>query len=284
MLVEILRCLSKESPEQEMFVRRETLAIRLGCSLPTITRTLARLESQGWINRDQVKSRIRGFQVGSIALTKKAIMWLGFEPSAQKAQRCSPVIDACSSFQKQSLQRQLQPAAGSVDKPSKSTTAVGAVRLPQSLAWLTEHISPFGVCKLMKVAREKGLLLEDVTTPCATQIQQAKNGFAYIRKLLGIDRDWHSQRQEADAAVLQATAISVKKAALEERVKNIENQAYLGHDGFVRKVQRGVAVLYDLKEASALLGRNRGVCPIGESFFDAIQDGRLTPWTATALG
>lgn len=282
MLVEIIRCISKDRPSHEIYIRRNTLALRLDYSLATVTRLLARLEELGWIARDQVKSRVEGFQVGSISLTNLAVTWLGFESHPPKAQRRSSVIDACSNSieekKEQSCKRQLLQADGHVDNSTRGGKAPTRVKLPASIAWLAEYMSPFGVCKLMKDARGKGLLLEDVTSQCADQIRASRNRFAYIRSLLGLDRDWRFIAAEKEKQDIEAKTMLRAKCELAVDMEALDGRSFLGEDGLVRKVVGRVAMLYTPEEAAKALGLSRGCRPIGEAFVRALREGRIIAW------
>lgn len=285
MLVEILRCVTKDRPAEEVFVRRDTLAIRLDYSLATVTRLLARLEDQGWILRSQVKSRVEGFQVGAIALTTSAVSWLGFDLPSLKAQRHAPMSDAYrDSIEKkeQSIQRQLPQTDSPVDNSKNAEAKMPAgVRLPQPLEWLAKHMTPFGVCKLMKCAREKGIRLEDVTSLCGEQIRAATNGFAYVYALLAQDKDWKFIANEKAIATKQKAEAVQLKADLNYALKALDGRSFLGADGFVRKVSGSVALLYTPAEAAKAIGATVGSRPVGEQFLRALEEGALKPWMAS---
>lgn len=220
-LAEVLRCVCIKSPSIPVYIRRTTLAERLSCSVPTITRALSKLASLGWINRDQIKSRARGFQVGSITLTEQAISMLGLNnipasktptsqykpnPSDQKVipkknLRESSVIDACLDSKEQSLQRQLAHAPGSVDNSENAQmpTADGLKfgpkdpkRIPESFRWLhTElKISIFGIFKLMRMASAQETRLEHIAAAARDAIKASAAPFSYIASLIKLDRDW----------------------------------------------------------------------------------------------
>jgi DNA-binding MarR family transcriptional regulator len=281
MLVEVLRCISKTQPQAPVFIRRETLAIRLECSLPTVTRQLNHLEDLGWISRHQVKSRSKGFQVGSLTLTKKSIESLGVLMTTSTAQRQSLVIDACSnSIKEQSLKRQLpQAVAFSKELPTQKT--VKEIKLPESLTWLTKHMSPFGVCKLMKDAKTFGVRLEDVTTQCHEQISSAKNGFAYVRSLLNLNRDWTFMATQKAADSAERVAVEAQRADMLADLVLLQGKSFIGSDDYVRKVEGNMIVIYSKHEALKKIGVPMGSKPITTSFISAIETGLLLSWTAT---
>jgi hypothetical protein len=273
MLVEVLRCVPRKQPEEGAFIRRDTLAVRLACSVATVTRILARLEELGWILRDQIKSRARGFQVGSIALTKAAAEWLGLYLPLPTAQRHAPVIDACSS-PIQSLQRQLPCPASSDDKSSQTQPGLLG-RLPEALRWLAQKVSPFGIFKLMGLARRRGVQLETVTTQCRDQIAAANNGYAYIRGLLAVDKDWsYLAAQDASKAAAEAKAAELR-ATVSHAVDALEGQDFIRPDGLVCKVRAGWVSVYTPDEAARSVGVAIGCRPVDSAFVDEVERGEV---------
>lgn len=87
LLARIVGLADKQDPARDIHVRRTTLASWIGVSVATIQRLLLSLEQAGWITRDQVKSRRRGFQVGEIRLTELAIHRLFAPGAAAHAER-----------------------------------------------------------------------------------------------------------------------------------------------------------------------------------------------------
>ena len=276
-LAEVIRCVDRKRPQQAVYVRRDTLADREGCSVPTITRALARLATLGWIVRDQVKSRIRGFQVGSVELTLEAIAWLGLlEPSP--ALRESPVIDASSSFNIQCIHRQ-PPAAGAVKKEVRKAKPG---ELPSGLQWL-EHakVSRNGVFLLMGIARKRGLLLETVVGLCREQILAARMPFAYIRDLLALDKDWERAAGSLNESKASEAQEREREAACRERGVRLQNAA--GQWWLAPTKRQLLRVEGDLFMTYALLedgsaGRAIGTRPDVDVVLRAIEEGRLVAW------
>lgn len=278
MLVEVLRCVSRKQPEKGAFIRRDTLAIRLACSVATVTRVLARLEELGWILRDQVKSRVRGFQVGSIALTKAASTWLGLHLPSPIAQRQAPVSDACRT-PLQSLQRQLPQAASPVDESTSKPHDTDAARLPEALRWLVEKVTPFGIFKLMGLARQRGLLLEAVTQQCQAQIRSAHNGFAYIQGLLALDKDWaYIAQTQAEKAAAVGEGAQVRDQ-LAEFAKSLEGRDFVRADGAVCKVRAGWVTVFAAADAISRIAAPMGSRPIDAAFVQGIESGELRSWS-----
>jgi len=326
-LAEILRCIPKASPTEPVFVRRNTLAVRLDISLATLTRGMARLQDLGWIVRDQVKSRIRGFQVGSVALTSLAAERLGFGDTHPQAQRCAPLSDACSYSKEnteQSLERHPAQAPGPVverrlecvvqpitattaeensalevvcavtpaaieltetakldqpdDSVSRASSSKPRIRLPEPLAWLADHMTPAGVCLLMKEARDRGMRLEDVVSQCAEHVRKASNAFAYVRRLLAGDRDWSGAAKQSKEAAEQQAAAARTRLQFESELQALEGACFVGKDGFVRKVMRGMAVFFTPAEARLKVGTSSGARAVSQEFLCAVRDGLLMPW------
>lgn len=276
-LAEVIRCVDRRRPQQAVYVRRDTLADREGCSVPTITRALARLASLGWIVRDQVKSRIRGFQVGSVELTSEAIAWLGLlEPSPTL--RESPVIDASRSSSIQCIHRQ-PPAAGLVKKHSVKAKPG---ELPDALRWL-EHtkVSRSGVFLLMGLARKRGVLLEAVVTLCREQILAARTPFAYIRDLLTLDKDWTRAAQtvlNSRAAEVEAQDREAKRCVRQERMAKAAGRWFLApRKRQLLRVEGDIFMTYALGQ-DGQPSHTLGARPDVDVVLCAIDEGRLIAW------
>lgn len=293
-LAEVVRCISISKPTLPIPIRRETLAARLDCSVPTINRALALLESQGWIVREeQVKSRRIGFQVGAIALTSGAASSLGFNlPSPaqvdreekQKNLRESPVIDAIWIPEQSS--RQPQQADGLAQKRSEeqpnsqAKPVIDESRIPQGLQWLLKMgITPFGVFKLMKEARNAGALLEDVAQACLEHIQKAKKPFAYISTLISQKKDWKwlaaqsKQVQEVEkASHVEAQAASEWKS----QVEKVQGKILIDREKSIAwKIVEALAVGFRLDPRTEKLGEGIGSRPFTPGFMRAVDEGRL---------
>ena len=137
----------------------------------------------------------------------------------------------------------------------------------------------------MREAGQRKTRLEDVVRCCAEQIRAARNAFAYLRTLLGQDRDWAwlATRQDGAAqAAEQATHAAGQAAASRRKVQDgiaaLAGQAFIGGDGLVRRIEAGMALVYTPEEASKRLGRPLGARPLGEAFLAALRGGQLQPW------
>jgi hypothetical protein len=285
-LAEIVRCVDRRQPHQAVHVRRDTLAAREGCSVPTITRALARLVSLGWVKRDQVKSRVRGFQVGSVELTAEAIAWLGLLEPFEKAPSpplCeSPVIDASGSSGIQCIHRQ-PPVGGSSEKhPQQPVSKAKPGEIPASLQWLVEcNVSRNGVFLLMRLARQRGVLLETVATLCRQQIESARMPFAYLRDLLGRDKDWAWVAQSQVQAAAEQVDDRDREAArdaIAQRLGSLSGRWWLAPTKRqLLRVEGGVFMVYGLGD-DGQCGPLIGAQPDGAGVLGAIDAGRLVPW------
>ena len=160
------------------------------------------------------------------------------------------------------------------------------IRLPQPLRWLLAHMSAPRVCLLMREAGQRKTRLEDVVRCCAEQIRAARNAFAYLRTLLGQDRDWAwlATRQDGAAqAAEQATHAAGQAAASRRKVQDgiaaLAGQAFIGGDGLVRRIEAGMALVYTPEEASKRLGRPFGCQAAGRRV-----PGSAARWPASAVG
>lgn len=298
-LAEVVRCVDRQRPQQPVHVRRDTLADREGCSVPTITRALARLAGLGWIRRDQVKSRVRGFQVGSVELSAEAIAWLGLLEAAErapaapspappvgaaprKALRESPVIDASRSSGIQCIHRQ-PPAGGYVEqaRPSSHRKARPG-QLPDGLQWLERcRISRHGVFLLMRLARQRGVLLETVVNLCRSQIEAATLPFAYVRDLLARDKDWAwvaQSRADGQHAQAQDAARQAAREALQQRLSAVAGRWWLAPTKRqLLRQEGGVFMVYTLGE-DGRAGTSLGARTDVEVVLAAIDAGKLVAW------
>jgi len=309
LLARIVGLSDKQDPAKDIYVRRTTLASWIGVSVATIQRLLLALEQAGWIKRDQVKSRRRGFQVGEIRLTAVAISRLfGTDESCRDGRpgqpteekpiglkdvflRRSSMTDALLDTQ-QCLHR--QPDKGSFGKNVKAessnhNTNTFAPRLPHGLMWLkSAGITPAGICALMRRATASGNRLEDVAIAVKKSLKHAKNPYAYLHALVAQSRNW---RASASKVIQQAEEQkqSEQQAAAAEKVwrwiADLDGVSLIKNHGTQRYTVIGRVVL--VSEA----GQSRGAIPltvaVAEKFKADWEAGKLVfeglPKTARAL-
>lgn len=224
----------------------------------------------------------------------------------QHAQRAPSVADACIDFKEQPYQGHPAPPqvvhkgvqkktcmdATRRTQPTRADAAASAQRaphriaLPEPLRWLASHMSAVRVCWLMRQARVRGVLLEDLAEVCRHQIAAAQNAFAYIRALLERDRDWafarrdhHAQQAAAAEAEERSEGENGEQARLAQRLQHLMGRNFLGEDGLVRRVGAGFAEVFTVPEAAKALGRPLGSRPLSAGFVKALDDGRLQPWS-----
>jgi hypothetical protein len=147
-------------------------------------------------------------------------------------------------------------------------------------------MSAVRVCWLMRQARVRGVLLEDLAEVCRQQIAAAQNAFAYIRALLERDRDWafarrdhHAQQAAAAEAEARREGENGEQGRLAQRLQHLVGRNFLGEDGLVRRVGAGFAEVFTVLEAAKPLGRPLGSRPLSAGFLTALDDGRLQPWS-----
>jgi len=142
------------------------------------------------------------------------------------------------------------------------------VSLPLDLRWLVEGrlLTPFGVCALMKRARERGHLLSDVVKHARKQLQSPKvsNAFAYLLALLHrpVDYSFLAARMNADeeAAARKQDEREKEKHQM-ERVRALAGQSFAGANGDIWTIEEHGVLRIDAagQRSSSLFNQVRAV-------------------------
>lgn len=305
LLARLVGLADKHNPAQPIAVGRQTLAERLRCSRATVQRLLLRLEQLGWIERDQIKSRRLGFQVGTITLSQVAVERLFDEPDDRCEAATQPAPgqvqrhpasttrhgDDVSGLRHALLETGIQcihrqPRSGlvanpHVDKsasppsPRQQSTKKLMPRIPQALGFLLDvGISPTGLCALMRMAREQGQRLEDIGRAVLHGLRKAKNPFAYLRSLLTHPRDWtalaaHQQRREQ--AEHEAEQHRRRRANVDAWLASMEGRQVLDRaNGRILQFVGRVALVFVQQDGKHL---PQGGLPISDSTAEALMRG-----------
>ena len=304
LLAKIIGLADRRQPKTPISVSRHTLAERLGVSRPTIQRLLQRLQTLGWIERDQIKSRRWGFQRGTIALTDQALQTL-FD-DIDETDHVPPEVKTRSDHTRnadvsavnhalldteQCIHR--QPQGGFLDNPtlitpsqasqacapSQRQDALAAGRwtpsIPQPLHGLLQvGISPAGVCALMREATRLGQRLEHIWDCVQSSVAKARNPFAYLRSLIQQPRDWQALRQQRNEATQRQQQISAEQAQQSDRMRwlrEMDGKRLLDAQGRALIVM-GSVIQVMRSDADGIL-RPAGVWPATAERIDTLRNG-----------
>jgi hypothetical protein len=209
LLARLTRNISLQDPYRSVRVSVDTLAGALQTCQKTIQRTFNSLKQKGWINRDQVKKR-SGMQIADTWFTPKALEVLGLTVRTSRA--ASDNMSGASSLSTMSEDSQQIP--GHLHKTPQ---------VPKDLTLLEQlGLKPGAIFKLMGEATKVGQRLGHIVRAVEPLIRSAKFPFGYLRKLIGIDRDWATytcaatlREKEANQAVEVKVQANTVRAAIE---------------------------------------------------------------------
>lgn len=228
----LVKKISVATPFQAIFARRDTLAKESGKSVETVGRALRWLEEEGFITRQQKARRCLRGSESHLHPTPKLIGALGIgqkrRTTAQTAPQCiaappqvvnvvnkdltdlstEPAVKidgSVSALQVHSLLKKKQSdetraSTSSTPKPRQTTIVDGKV-IPNDLVWMSKDrgLPATGILRLMKLASQAGQRLSDIVGLCRAALA-ALNGkalFAYVRKLIGQDKDYSAMLRKA---------------------------------------------------------------------------------------
>ncbi|MBU6486197.1 MAG: helix-turn-helix domain-containing protein [Burkholderiales bacterium] len=254
----VLACLIRygvnlNHPEADIFVKKSTIARRLGINEATVYRSLTALAAAGLIERDpQTKLGQRYKTIAYIRLSTLALRRLGLarHPEAANAagEGCdaatgksigvkppiadsvlAPVQDVNNAPKQSSLKN--QPARGFFEK-------IGNRKVPSDLAWLhvENSLSLSGLFKLMKAAKGKGTRLSDIVTHSKDAVSaiRGRDLYAYLTNLIGlpIDHAYKAKQREALAQAAQSRAEeTAKRDRLQREISSLVGCSYESPDG-----------------------------------------------------
>lgn len=283
-MAHIISLANKDQPGKPIYVRKLTLANRLQLSEPSLRRYLSALQKRGWIEREQFISRAAGAQVGTLTLTKAAVdAFFQAPPESTPAKAKSadqPVFDRAKSsdaslvIPKQCLSRHHLPAGLSFTPEE----AEEARKVPSPLWWLLQFMKPKGIFRLMREAKLSGTLLETVANAVRDAVPKARNAFAYLRSLLGKDRDWNFYASRA-AAEQAKQVVEEQKAEIQAKRKHAATDLQ-GCTLLDSKTGRYLLpigsslLLFESKEA-VKRGQHVGALPFSDAVWKHIESGRI---------
>ncbi|MFN3627665.1 MAG: hypothetical protein ACK4S3_07275 [Parvibaculum sp.] len=310
-LASVVALSDKSNPAQAIYVRRSTLSSRLGISESQIRRYLCRLQESGWLKREQFISRSKGACVGMLALSERAMQLFAVDNPRRPATpaeipadtRCanlhnalnhSPKIEKClrrkdagdRPFVENSKPSENSPpdaANGQARRPAPSRDPEIAKRkIPEELRWLAGVMSPFGVFKLMNLAKARKTTLQTVLSVTRDAVAGARNAYAYLAGVLAEERDWGLYARRRAAAIEQDRKRQEErdKAASERSaLASLDGRAFASPEtGRVFEVLGGILSVFSSID-DWRRGRSAGSRPATGEFLVAITSGRLAPLT-----
>jgi len=154
--------------------------------------------------------------------------------------------------------------------------------LPEALRWLEQRqVSRHGVFLLMRLARQRGVLLETVVGLCRQQIEAARHPFAYVRDLLARDKDWAwvaQSRMQVEAGAAAEASRDAERNALQTRLEGVSDRWWLAPTKRqLLRVEGGLFMVYALGD-DGRAGSVIGARPDVEVVLGAIDAGKLVAW------
>lgn len=224
----ILTFANLKNPQQDIWPARDLLrAESLLQSEATLYRGLKRLETAGYITRQQKHGWIDGKFMGSIIkLTEKAIVLLGLKKVIHKTP--SSKVRGGFLYKEHSTEAQsLQKTVGE-PKPLQKPKFDKKAGLPSDLVFLLDlGVIKSGVCKLMKLAKASGKFLSDVVTTVRHRIEEMRENevYAYLLSMIGkpLDFAWIAKGKDAESAIgHEQKVLKSKLESLDTRYNGFE--------------------------------------------------------------
>ena len=218
----LLRRVSAMNGKDIFWVKRENFAKLLGASEATVYRILGALESAGLVQRVAQKRSVEGeFTVGELKLSDGLCELLGLTRetrdektfySRRESSRLSSMKDGLYNNQENT---QFSSKKQSLAEPSK--TSIEKRKIPGDLAVLLEQGLTYPqIYKLMGVAGKQGKRLSDVVAVCKAQLQKLFRNdlFAYLRKLIGVEKDFAYVREREEISNNEKQAAKLERDGL----------------------------------------------------------------------
>jgi Mn-dependent DtxR family transcriptional regulator/uncharacterized protein involved in tolerance to divalent cations len=201
-LQQLIRCVDAIDQAAPIYIKKDTLADKLGASKPTVDRALKALEEGGWIIRqNQIKSRKRGFQIGAITLTTQAIEVL-FPTVRQELPESTPTESKplCESKLSHALNDSLvTKVTTSSSKEERHPAAPSSFdreqekRIEPNLRSLLTHLTPKTINWLKGKARQNGKLLEHIVLATQAYAPKTKQIKAYLIACIQSETDFKAK-------------------------------------------------------------------------------------------
>lgn len=243
---------------------RGTIAQESGKSVETVHRVIKWLEDRGLIERAQkARAGLRGSSSPLIPTAKLLhALLLTDSNHAGKPPIVAPVQRPKTTATPSSMQATPSSEQGNFE-------TFGKLKLPADLGWLVRErgLHGTGVLQLMKLARQAKQRLSDVVGATRQYLEklEGRRLYAYLRALLGSNRDFGSQARSADAEACEHR----QQSYLQDKAAAFAGQTFQSRDAKLVVTVDACGML--LEERS---GR-RAARPMCQSFLDAIAAGRL---------
>ncbi|WP_157763915.1 helix-turn-helix transcriptional regulator [Paraburkholderia aromaticivorans] len=240
----VLACLirygvSQHNPTCDIWIKKSTVAQRLGVNEATVYRALAVLQNAGLIERDDQGRIGRALKlVAFVRLTAEAVRRLGLLPT-ERGRDIAPVQDVNKNPKQSSLKNQPGRGPGSFCKISGRT-------VPADLAWLhtDNELSLSGLFSLMKKARQAGTRLSNVVAHAAKSLGalRGRELFAYLSSLISLPLDFEAIAKARLAETAKAEAKRREERETQARralIANLKGQRYVDPRGRYWQVDDG---------------------------------------------
>ncbi|KMQ77556.1 hypothetical protein BPMI_01384 [Candidatus Burkholderia pumila] len=222
------------------FIKKSTIAKKLGINPATVYRALEALETAGIIYRTAQPAVM---SISTICFTQAGLTALGLiDPTKRGGENhitqssTVALVRYINSEPKQSFsKRHCEPIEKNNAKPTS---------LPPDLVWLAQegHVSPYGIFALMRMAREKGHRLSDVVQHARDYLRSSRiaNTFAYLRTMLSKPIDYRLLVDQAESIVQSNAAQALERQRVDDqidRVRAYRGQSYMTDEGEVWTIE-----------------------------------------------
>jgi len=267
-LIRIVKKINLATFSAPIRASRTTLATESGKSVETVGRVIRWLEDAELIQRQQkARPGLRGSE-SPIIPTKKLLtaLQLTGQPVVDKPTPLPVRADGSKSLPQSS------PIGKQPGEPGPFVRIEGKT-VPTDLVQLCQQgIQATGVLALMREAKTAGKRLSDVVQATQKYLVglEGRALYAYIRKLIGKDRDYGRQVSE-EAKAQQADQARTR---LQEKAEALLGRKFQNAAGTmqIEVVSNGFLAIND---------RGRGYsCKLDEAFLDALESGRVRPISA----
>ncbi|MGF7191916.1 DNA-binding transcriptional ArsR family regulator [Robbsia andropogonis] len=253
----VLACLIRygfnlRNPNQEIFIKKSTIARNLSINEATVYRSLGALEEAGLITRsEQKQTRVQLKTITYIRLTAQAIQALGLGDTVSKT--CSSYVKPTKNTELiassgiaplQDVNRENIQSSTKKQSPRETFVRVEGKAIPQDLAWLSTSngLAATGILKLMATAKKKGARLSDVVCHAKASLLKLQKGalYAYLNALLVQDVDHAAVARQRRAQAQQEAAAAEKIVKREQKIKAItplRGRSYVAENGAIWTVE-----------------------------------------------
>lgn len=291
----LIKKVGKDDGQRSIFAKRQTLASETGKSVETVYRALREFETKGWI--EQREKRAREGLIGSdseIVFTKTLcdLLALPYEGkklptrsrssvSADRSNKAIVISSIQSSSKKHpseiSEQKNSKRIAQSMADANPEVVRVDGKSVPKDLAWLVlqQGLSLSGLFALMKLARAHGKKLSDVVSCVSKHLEklQGRGLFAYLNKLVLLERDFAWEVKERAAAANEQSQQAENKRRMDKASEKLHGQWFMSRkSGAIFEVDGCWVRMISFDESGRI--RN-GTKPMAIAFIDAIEAGAL---------